>query len=65
MTIELTETGFITLLGMVMGFALACCKGIQQSRCNKISSPCVNCERNVLNEDTILEMKKMDGDEKV
>ena len=63
--IELTETGFLTLIGMIMTFAVACCRGIQQSRCNNISSPCIKCERQVLNDETLLEMRKMEeGEEK-
>ena len=60
MEIELTETGFISILGMAMAFALACCKGIQQSRCNTINTPCMSCDRDVLKDETLLEMKKME-----
>ena len=63
MELELTETGFISILGMVMAFALACCRGIQQSRCNEINSPCMSCKRDVINEQTLLEMKKMEEGE--
>ena len=61
MDFTLTETGFLSILAMVMGFALACCKGIQQSRCNTISSPCLSCERQVLSGDEIIEMSKLGG----
>lgn len=59
MDFTLTETGFISILAMAMGFALACCKGIQQSRCNTISSPCMSCERQVLSGDELIELNKM------
>ena len=65
MKIELTETGFLSVLGMAMAFALACCKGIQQSRCSNIKTPCMSCDREVLDADALIEMKKMEEGNKV
>ena len=60
----MTETGLISIIGMFMAFALACCKGIQQSRCSNISTPCISCDREVIDPETLLEMRKMDEDKK-
>ena len=57
---ELTETGVLTLVGMIMAFALACCSKIAQSRCSNIKSPCLSCDREVLDEKTLLELQKME-----
>lgn len=63
MELQLTETGFLSILGMAMAFALACCRGIQQSRCSNIKTPCMSCDREVLDSETLIEMKKMEDGE--
>tara|TARA_R110002020_G_scaffold454500_2_gene670293 strand:- start:349 stop:579 length:231 start_codon:yes stop_codon:yes gene_type:complete len=58
--IEISETGVITIIAMFLTFSAACCRAIQSSRCSTIKSPCVSCEREVLNEETLLEMRRME-----
>ena len=57
---ELTETGVLTMTGMLMAFALACCGKIAQSRCSNINTPCLSCDREVLDPQTLLELQKME-----
>ena len=58
--VEISETGFITILGMILAFSVACCRNIQTSRCSKINSPCVSCEREVIDEETLVELRQME-----
>jgi len=56
--ISLTETGLLALTGMVIGFIISFCKTAEQSRCKNISIcwGIVNCERQPLSGETILEL---------
>ena len=58
--ISLTETGLLALTGMVIGFVISFCKTAEQSRCKNITLcwGIVNCERQPLSGETILEMNE-------
>ena len=58
--LQLTETAIIAILGMIFGFGISCCRQIEQSRCKDISFcyGLVKCDRDPLNESTILEMEQ-------
>lgn len=55
---NITETGLLALTGMVIGFVISFCKTAEQSRCKNISLcwGIVNCERQPLSGETILEL---------
>ena len=59
--ISLTETGLLALTGMVIGFVISFCKTAEQSRCKNITLcwGIVNCERQPLSGETILEMNEV------
>ena len=46
----LTETGLISVIGILVAFALKCCSQIEQSRCTAINCWGVKCEREVFSE---------------
>jgi len=56
MELTLSETGLIGLVGMVLGFALSCCRQIEQSRCEHINCFGVKCDRKPLSDETVLAM---------
>lgn len=55
--IILTETGLLTLAGIIVAFLLKCCSQIEQSRCSKISCWGISCDRNVLSEEYLENFK--------
>lgn len=55
---SLTETGLITIIGIVVAFLLRCCAQIEDSRCTTISCFGVKCDRNVYSEKHIEMMNK-------
>lgn len=57
----LTETGLLTLAGIIVAFLLRCCQQIEQSRCSHIDCCGVKCERNVLSEEHIARLQN-EGD---
>lgn len=59
----LTETGLITIIGIVVAFLLRCCAQIEESRCTTISCFGVKCDRSVYSEKHI-EMMRKDLEEK-
>lgn len=58
--IVISETGFISMLAMTFAFGLACCRSIQTSRCTTIKTPCISCDRDTIDDKTLLELKKME-----
>ena len=64
-SVSLTETGLLALTGMVIGFIISFCKTAEQSRCKNISLcwGLVDCERQPLSGETILEMNEEKGGE--
>lgn len=54
----LTETGLITIIGIVVAFLLRCCAQIEESRCSTIKCFGVKCDRNVYSEEHIERMNK-------
>ena len=54
----LTETGLITIIGIVVAFLLKCCAQIEESRCSTIKCFGVECDRNVYSEKHIELMNK-------
>lgn len=64
--LQLTETAIIAIIGMVFGFFISCCRQIEQSRCKDISFcyGLVKCDRDPLNESTILEMEQQTEEKK-
>lgn len=54
----LTETGLLTLAGIIVAFLLRCCQQIEQSRCSTINCWGVKCERNVLSEKHLERLKE-------
>jgi len=60
MELTLSETGFIGILGMVLGFALSCCRQIEQSRCEHINCLGVKCDRKPLEDSTIVQLDKQE-----
>lgn len=56
MELTVTETGLIGIIGMVLGFALSCCRQIEQSRCTSVECCGAKCDRAPLSDDTILKM---------
>ena len=64
---SLTETGVLALAGMVIGFVISFCKTAEQSRCKNIQLcfGLINCERQPLDGNTILQMNSNEQEEKV
>ncbi len=64
--VTMTETGVIGLATMFVGFAIGCCRQIEQSRCSNISFcwGLIHCDRHVLNDITILEMNQQQEEKK-
>tara|TARA_R110002020_G_scaffold38146_5_gene115002 strand:+ start:4961 stop:5176 length:216 start_codon:yes stop_codon:yes gene_type:complete len=64
--ISLTETGLLALISLVIGFLISFCKQAEQSRCKEIQVcyGLINCKRDPLNDDTILEMEEGNGETK-
>jgi len=63
MSVELTETGLIALVGMLFGFLVGCCRQIESSRCERIRFCGVECDRTPLKDETIIEMTQQhEGD---
>lgn len=58
MNITLTETGFLALVSLLVGFIISFCKQAEQSRCKDITIcwGALSCNRDPLSSDTILEM---------
>ena len=57
MNIELTETGFIAIIGMLFGFLIGCCRQIESSRCEQIKVCGMECDRTPLKDETVLKME--------
>ena len=55
--IVLTETGLLTLAGIVVAFLLKCCSQIEQSRCSNINCWGISCDRDVLSEKYLEKLK--------
>jgi len=56
--INLTETGILALVSLMIGFAISFCRQAEQSRCSKIKL-CwggISCDREPLSGDTILQL---------
>lgn len=66
MNITLTETGLLALVSLLIGFVISFCKTAEQSRCKKISLcwGIVDCNREPINDETILEMRNTEEDKK-
>ncbi len=66
MNITLTETGLLALVSLLIGFIISFCKTAEQSRCKKISVcwGLIDCNREPLNNDTILEMNNVNEEKK-
>ena len=64
--ISLTETGLLALISLVIGFLISFCKQAEQSRSKEIQVcyGLINCKRDPLNDDTILEMEEGNGETK-
>ena len=58
MELTVTETGLIGIIGMVLGFALSCCRQIEQSRCTTVDCCGVKCNRVPLHDETIIKMEE-------
>jgi len=54
----ITETGLITIIGILVAFLLRCCTQIEESRCSTIKCFGVECDRNVYSEKHIEKMNK-------
>ena len=54
----LTETGLLTLAGIIVAILLRCCQQIEQSRCSKINCWGIKCDREVLSEQYLEQYKK-------
>ena len=54
----ITETGLITIIGILVAFLLRCCAQIEESRCSTIKCFGVECDRNVYSEKHIEMMNK-------
>jgi|TARA_R110000737_G_scaffold328261_2_gene342868 hypothetical protein len=65
--ITITETGILAIISLGIGFIIACCKQSEQSRCKHISLCCglINCERQPLSGETILELNQESKEEPV
>jgi len=63
--VTLTETGLLALTGMLIGFIISFCKTAEQSRCKDITLcwGIINCKREPLSGDTILQMEETKGGE--
>jgi len=66
MEITLTETGLLALVSLLIGFMISFCKTAEQSRCRNIALcwGLIECKRDVLSGETILQMRTED-EEKV
>ena len=58
MQINLTETGFIAIIGMLFGFLIGCCRQIESSRCERIKLCGMECDRTPLKDETVLKMEE-------
>ena len=54
----LTETGMLTLAGIIVAFLLRCCQQIEQSRCSRIECCGAKCDRSVFSEEHIQRLKE-------
>jgi len=54
----ITETGMITIIGILVAFLLKCCAQIEESRCSTIKCFGVECDRTVYSEEHIEKVKK-------
>ena len=61
--INLTETGLLALVSLMIGFVLSFCKTAEQSRCKNIKFcyGLVACERTPYTQDAILKMEELDN----
>jgi hypothetical protein len=66
MCVSLTETGLLALVSLLIGFTISFCKIAEQSRCKDINLCCglIGCNRDVLTDETILEMKNIENESK-
>jgi hypothetical protein len=66
MKITLTETGFLALVSLLVGFIISFCKQAEQSRCKDISIcwGALSCNREPLSADAILEMREESEEKK-
>ena len=64
--VSLTETGLLALVSLLIGFTISFCKIAEQSRCKDITLcwGLVGCNRDVLTNDTILEMRNLETETK-
>ena len=58
MCINLTETAVIAIVGMICGFVLKFHSQVHESRCSKIGCCGIQCEREVLNPQEIIDMRE-------
>jgi len=61
----LTETGLLTLAGILVAFLLRCCQQIEQSRCSKIECCGAKCDRNVISEEHIERLRAEENTKEV
>ena len=61
--INLTETGLLALVSLMIGFILSFCKTAEQSRCKKIKLcyGLLACERTPYTQDAILKMEELEN----
>ncbi len=66
MKIELTETWLLALVSLIIGFIIQFCRTAEQSRCKNIVLcwGLIDCKREPLPAETILEMRSEDEEKK-
>jgi len=66
MKITLTETGLLALVSLIIGFVIQFCRTAEQSRCKNIVLcwGLIDCKREPLSGDTILEMRNVEEEKK-
>lgn len=64
MKVTLTETGLLALVSLIIGFIIQFCRTAEQSRCKniKICWGIVDCKREPLNNETILQMNEIENE---
>jgi len=60
---NLTETGILSLAGIVAAFLIKCCLTIENSRCSTIEFCGFRCNRDVLSEEHLEKFKHEQEDE--
>ena len=60
--INLTETGLLALVSLLIGFILSFCKTAEQSRCKNINLCCglLACERTPYTADAIMKLEELE-----